>query len=464
MRAGSALGAALALGACGDDAITPVDDGAPETSDGTPTADSVDWSDDYGDHGDYDDYGDWNDDYSDDPDPDGPDGPWDSDYGDDDYWTPECYTDEDCGPGAQCIENYCSPLSQCQYSMDCEFNEFCDEQGLCVGVDLPAQCQGPAFQSIPLPPEAAEGVVALSFVDLDGDDVKELVLLRSDAIVAVHVEAVHAVTTAYVGLAVNGIAAADLDEDGRPDVIATSSTKQNARVFYNDGFGALLDSVPGPLMRLDLGHGIDWPGGGVHELLARNQAQEAVVLSDVAQLMPQIEALEFGVVEALGTADFDDDSLADIIALQGCAPLISYQAGELSAFEALGPPGTCALGLGDVDGDPLPDIVVTRADVTLSVVNMYSSMVGSPRAVGLYGSYSAVQPTTYGNRPYAVLAQSGGELDYVWADQGFSWCRSTLPAPPILRFAAGDSDGDGRDEIATLDPSGVVQLWSYGQP
>ncbi|WP_181234143.1 VCBS repeat-containing protein [Enhygromyxa salina] len=466
VRASALVGATLALGACADDTVSG-DDGVPETGDDA-TADSVDWSDEQTGYSDdsWDDYGDdyhdddsWDDDYGDDHDGHDHDDGWD--YGDDDYWTPECYNDEDCGPGAACVENYCQQLSECQYSVDCEFDEFCSDGGLCVGVDLPAQCQAPAFQAIPLPAETAGATVALSFVDLDGDEAEELVLVRSDAIVVVQADAGQASTIAHAGLALDGIAAADVDEDGLLDLIATSSTKQNARVFVADGLGGFAESIPGPLLRLDHAHGIDWPVGSAHELLARNQAHEAVVLSNLTQLMPQIEALELGVVEALGTADFDDDGLPDIIALQACSPLISYQAGDLAALEAKGPPGPCSLGIGDVDGDPLPDFVVSRTDMQISVVTMYATSLGEPLEVGLYGGYSAVLPTNYGNRAFAVLAQTGAELDYAWAGEDHTWCRSTLPAPPILRFAAGDSDGDGDDEIATVDQAGAVQLWSY---
>jgi hypothetical protein len=228
-----------------------------------------------------------------------------------------------------------------------------------------------------------------------------------------------------------------------------------------DGIGGFADSVVGPQMMLDHAYGTDWPVGGAGELLARNQADEAVVLSSIAQLMPQIEALDLGQVEALGAADFDDDGLLDVVALQACEPLLSFQAGGLTGLEADGPPGICALGIGDLDGDPLADLAVVRADTTFSVITVYSSNVGGSAEVGLYGRYSAIQPTSFGDRLNAVLAQTGSDLDYVWASDGFSWCRAILPAPPILRFAVGDHDGDGDDEIATVDLAGVVQLWSY---
>jgi hypothetical protein len=454
-RVGSAIGATLALGACADDSVSQ-NDAATESSDQT---DQSDWQDGYQDgyHDTWDGYNDYSD-YSDQSDySDG----WDyTDYNDgwDHYWYPECYVDDDCGPGMACVFDYCVPV-ECSSSAQCGVGEFCDENGSCVKVEMSTDCLAPSLQEIPLPAEAGGVIVALRFVNLDDDPAQELVLLRNDALVIV--DGGQAVTVTHGAFALDGIAATDVDHDGVLDLIGTSSTKLNTRVFLGDGLGGFIDAGTGPLMMLDEAHGIDWPELGPQELLARTAADEAVILSNLASPMPEIEMLGLGVVNALAVGDFDGDGRDDIAALQNCMPQILLQGGNQLGNDGFGPPGPCSVVAGNFDGDAISDLVILRADDHFSVVSVIAPPDEPAFAVGLTGAYSGARPINLGLTTFALVVQSATGFEYLYTDPQISaWCRGGLDELPAgLRFAVGDFDGDGDDEIAVVDVDGSVSLW-----
>ncbi len=441
-RVGSALGTTLALGACQGDTISATSeadttDGATseaDATDGTGVDDSTDYSDDT----------DWADDYA--------------DYSESPGWYYECFQDDQCGPGMQCNDGYCEPF-ECSSSSDCAFDEFCDENSNCVEVDVPAECLAPALTEIPLPDAAGGEVVALRFVDVDGDPGEELVLLRDDAIVVVDGD--QSMTVPHSGLSLDALAATDVDEDGVIDLIATSSTKLNSRVFLADGMGGFFDGGVGPGMRLDHVDGIDWPTGGAGELLARTQGGEAAILANLAQLTPDIEPVDGGPVDALATGDFNGDGVDDLVMLEGCHPQVFIQSGSTIGSEGVGPFGSCSLSVGDYDGDPLSDVVVLRADVSFSVVTVHAPFGEQYSWFGLPGAYQAVKLTSLGGAPNSMLAQSSGELQYLFSDPNSALCRGTLDElPPVQQFTTGDFDGDGDEELAVIDVDGTTTLWS----
>lgn len=451
-----AIGTALVLGGCGDDTVSATDQGE-QTGDSTDQTEFTD----YTDHTDYSDYTEWTDysDYSDYQDGYNPE--WDG-YTDS-YWYPECYVDDDCGPGMICVNYYCEPepFGECRTSSECEFNEYCDDNGACVGVQLPAQCLAPALQQIPLPDEAGGVVVALKFVDVDADAQQELVLLRDDAIVVIDLMAgEQAITVPHGAFELDGLAATDVELDGTIDLVATSSIKLNSRVFLGDGMGGFIDTGTGPAMTLDHAHGIDFPFG-LGELVARTAADEAVILSNFVQQGPDIEVLYPGPIEGLAVGDFDGDSTDEAVSLTFCTPLV-HQDGGLQSFDAFGPPGPCSIAVGDFDGDPIDDIVIVRADASFSVVNVLAPPGAELKFVGLAGAHQAAAPIDFGDSPYTLIVQAGAELGYLFTDpQSQTWCRGELDElPPVARFAVGDVDGDGDDELATVDQDGAVALWS----
>lgn len=446
---GAGLGAGLVMGGCADD-TTNANDGTDETDTiiGDGYSDWSDYADGYTDYTDYSDAWDYDDGYTD----------WSDDY--DDGWFPECYVPEDCGPGWDCVRYYCVPVdAECGSSSDCEFDEYCSEQGSCEPVDLPSQCLAPAVEAIPLPAEAGGVVVALRFVELDGDPGRELVLVRDDAIIVVDGD--QAQTIPHTGFALDGVAASDVDDDGNVDLVATSSTKLNGRVFLADGLGGWLDTGSGPALMLDDSQGFDWPTGGPGELLARNQADQPARVSNFAGGMVEVELLDEFAVEGVGVGDFDGNGDDDYAVLIGCHPVIHYQSGGALGNDGIGPVGPCSLTVGDFDQDARDDLVILRSDASFAVVTVFSPP-DLRYAVGRAGPRVAAQATRFGGAGRSVLVQDQTELELLFADdQGTAWCFGVLDElPPVAEFVSGDFDGDGDEELAVLGIDGVVSLWS----
>jgi hypothetical protein len=254
----------------------------------------------------------------------------------------------------------------------------------------------------------------------------------------------------------------DVDGDGSCDLAVTDPTWHGftqfgpiGRVWVVSGrTHAILDAIDpvvpvagfavGPAAAADAG---DVDGDGLADVIAQAglvQGGDAVVVRSPAALM-NVAALSGPRLRAFGVGDLDSDGLGDVALRTAtqtiCAPLsVRYQEqldiGDLHPVPAppslsIGYLGAClgsspfppalafwdAMPLGDVTGDALPDVLVLTN-------------------TGIAGSISLLAPVA----PPSGQTAFGFQL--VW----------TLPADPTRQVArAGDCDGDGLTDFATLD-------------
>jgi FG-GAP-like repeat/FG-GAP repeat len=255
----------------------------------------------------------------------------------------------------------------------------------------------------------------------------------------------------------HGFAVADMNGDGRPDLVFTSPRKEPGppRIFLNDGRGhfARWAEAKFPAMTFDYGAvaAADFDGNGTTDLaVGSHYIGVTVLLGDNRGTFTAVsDGFEYPSTfssRALTAIDWNGDGRLDVAALSdGPRPLYAVQLG-VTVFENLGSSWKTtratttdgihgdAIAAGDVDGDGLGDLVTA------------SAVAGDARVLRL-GSDGA-------------LARR--EIETV------------LPVSVVRAVAAADFDGDGLDEIvigyaatapraASLDvvafPLRSTQLW-----
>jgi hypothetical protein len=270
----------------------------------------------------------------------------------------------------------------------------------------------------------------------------------------------------------DGVAFADINGDGRPDLAATADGPDRVLLRLNTGGGVFGAAVPVPV----------GAGTGAHSLATLNIDNDADVdLVVTLQNTNQVRVLvnTGGVLTAgastgvggteprmLAVADLDGNGFVDVVTSNRASGDISVL---LNSAGVLGAPALYAIGveprgvaLADVDGDLLPDIVVGEHDGR--TVEVLLNLPGSPGvftpgpslSVGAQFRPDGVDVADLdgdGDRD-VVAATSGNGLNFatVFFNQGGA------VFGPATNFAAGgvnpgavvaaDFDLDGRRDIA----------------
>jgi hypothetical protein len=403
--------------------------------------DYTDWDDDYTDYSDYSDYSDDYTDYSDYADD------WDDDYTDysdySDGWY-ECFSDYDCAPGYECVDYSCVPKPP---------------------LEEPVECEAPPIIEIPLPNVGT--VLDLQLADVDGDGDDELVLLQADGIAVIHDDdsVVQTPWVAPPAVPLRQIAVLALDEDGANDLVAFPDILGPATIMVGDGTGdftSLGAMANAPLASQLLG--FDAELDGVDRLLAlRPDIQRIAQFSDPTTLSGNHVLIGPSQASDLDLLQLDSVLAPNVLIGVGCAG--SVRTGPaLVELQALQNPdfgvGICEWqAAAFVDGEPdQPLVVFSQGDIGLlqrwDLVNQLAFQLQVP-----IGPTSSTTANLDGTGDFLLLTDPGdGRVLWGWTNED-PGCIAPLPFVGSLRFAVGDRDGDGTQDVATLDADGVVKLW-----
>jgi hypothetical protein len=286
------------------------------------------------------------------------------------------------------------------------------------------------------------------------------------------------------GYLVNGIAVADLDGNGLPDILGMVSTSVDgsatpgyisARYQMSAGQFAL------PPTRFGVGSGpanfvlADLNGDGRPDLVVAN-ASDATVTVRLADPAHPGSFLPATVLSTPGrmpldvaVADLNGDGLPDIaVAASGANSVLVFSQTTGGAFAA---PVAIAVGgdpqavtVGDLDGNGLPDLAVATSANAVSVLLQTSA-----------GTFAPAVDYATGVNPSAIKAvdlNGDGKLDLLTANYGAATGPNTLGLSVLLQgstagtfpthaeyatdyrsaaLAVGDLDGDGHPDVVVAN-------------
>ena len=293
---------------------------------------------------------------------------------------------------------------------------------------------------------------ALNVTDVDGDGKPDIVFTIADlGIQTVSILrntssggtlSFAPVISFQAGVQVSGLAVGDIDGDGKPDLAVANNQDNTISIFRNVSIAGWVGFTPQAL--LATGNGpwsiamADIDGDGRPDLVVPNQFDNTISVFRNTSILGNTNYNPFSAQVTFATGlspaqlvltDIDGDGKADVVVvntdstlsvLRNTATSGSITSGSFAAQVVI-PTGnsTFSLAAGDINGDGKPDVVVINNSNTVSVLRNTSAT----------GSISFGAPAIF-----AVGASVGGGY------AGSFW-----------GVAVGDIDGDGKADIAAVN-------------
>ncbi len=279
-------------------------------------------------------------------------------------------------------------------------------------------------------------------------------------------------------------AAGDVTGDGRADLIVAGWGPQAFAVLAGPlvagpALPAAVLPLPAPPLARNTRLG-DVDGDGLLDVfvLTGTSSPQLVVaraLGGGAFAAPQVRATGLASAQSLDVADIDGDGDADALVLSGSsggsavlAVLLADGGGALGAAATftlaspLPPLGTAEIDLGDLDGDGLPELLVTVSDFSAVVLrNLGAGAFDAPQPIEFTGSSSRLVDMD-GDGALDLAAVTTGPplqllLSSAWWQAGDGRGAFALP-PKIVGLPEGasvaaDLDADGDLDLLAWSPS-----------
>ena len=311
---------------------------------------------------------------------------------------------------------------------------------------------------------------AVAMADFDGDKRNDIAWAGARGVELRLATRGWARGTVHQAAGVEHLLAADIDNDGAWDLVASGSG--GLRAWRGDGDG-LADATD----RFGLGEAA---GNGVvaFDFDIEGDLDLAVVRPDGMELyrnglegpLTPVGHLAFGGsgptgMTAVATSDLDRDGDLDLVAVgpQSAAWLDNRRQGELAPGPtgALGSISGHAIATGDLDGDGWPEVVVAGdAGVAAFRYDTAGFVSMSLPAIGPVSSVVALDLDNDGRLDLAAGGPSGVVVLHQ-GENGFD--AETLDGSPSTRaLTSADLDGDGDLDLAASGPDGLYWLENDG--
>jgi hypothetical protein len=182
------------------------------------------------------------------------------------------------------------------------------------------------------------------------------------------------------GKGTGGVAAVDVDGDGRPDLVTANFTDNNVSVLLGRGDGTFAAQQaapsPAPDMRLYSVEAADLNGDGRPDIVTsnKNDSTVSVLLGNPDGSFQTKQTFPTGTTPNVATiADVSGDGIPDIVTASytesSASVLLGNGDGTFATARNFATGGTAYnMTLADVNGDGSPDIVTANNNVTVSVL------------------------------------------------------------------------------------------------
>ncbi|MSP60931.1 MAG: VCBS repeat-containing protein [Myxococcales bacterium] len=308
---------------------------------------------------------------------------------------------------------------------------------------------------------------AIATADLDGDGRPDLVVAPQNSGTVTVMLAAGAgsfQSTSYALSAQTALAIGDFDGNGKPDIAAISPNNSYVSVLYNTGagkFGAPISyNTPASNGFLVVG---DFTGDGKIDIVTSTGAQVSVLVNG-GQGVFNAPVITNATSGGLSAADLDGDGMSDLVAANAGGDvkvfvLRSVGAGKFANAVSYGVKNNVtSTAVGDLDGDGKPDVAATLgANPGYHQVAVLLNSGNGTLKAPTYGCLvtSNVPPT-----PKIADIDGDGRADVVVpsGNTGVTVCRNLvnglLTTGPYSGtrssgLAIGDFNGDGRFDVAT---------------
>ena len=288
-----------------------------------------------------------------------------------------------------------------------------------------------------------------------------------------------ALSITAAGGVVRAVAAADLNGDGRADLVAATSLGP-PQVFYGNGDGTFAAPAgpatgPGDTSALVIG---DFDGDGRPDLATGGPAAVTVYLATgpTAYAAPVTVAVPAGTA-FLAAGDFDRDGRDDLVAANQAGNTVSVvRSTGNGTFAPAATVGTlkvaAGVAVGDVNNDGLPDVVAAsayagtlttflgRGDATFSPTAMASGHSAAQDVVlaDLNGDGKLDAAVDITSAYTAGVAFLNGNGDGTF---GSVAAFTTTSARGTAGLTAADLNGDGLPELVAADAGGGTTVTAY---